>query len=764
MITYTKGTGDLKNWLIGEDEFQVQFQGKTESILCLANGYMGIRSALEEAYPFQTRGMFAAGCFNSCNGETIELPNLADSCEMKIVLNDEVFSMFQGKLLEYSRYLNMYTAELCRDILWESPEGKHYKLCFRRCISKAEKHIYGIQVQIRPLDEDVKVTVETGINARMTNSGAQHFVDGTKRVLDNRYLYLDQTTTSSKIRVYHACATNIVGGTEDSRSFGMERRKILEKCTFSVKKEETVYFEKLSVLYTDSDYIQVEDDFVQEMTVDTLKRALSEGYEFLYQNSADVMAKFWKKNDVKIYSKDEKLQVAIRFAQYHLNAMVPLDNKSSIAAKGLSGEGYKGHAFWDTEIFMLPYFQYTDSEKAKNLLEYRVNRIEQAKKNAKRKGYKGLMFPWESAVSGEEETPLFASMDIITGKAAHVWAGIKEHHVTADIAYAIWYYYLATGDDRFMRKGGKTIIVGSALFWSSRSAFNKEKNRYEILDIIGPDEYTEHINNNTYTNYMVQFVVKKAIDILKSCSEEELKAFCQEFETDSLCETLEEYLANLYLPLPREDGILPQDDTFMQKEIIDIEKYRQDDVRQMILKYYSRKQVNEMQVLKQADTVMLLSLMPKKFSNEVVAATWEYYEPKTIHDSSLSHAVYSIVASNIGKSEYAYQSFCSAIDIDMGPNPHSSNEGIHAASMGGIWMAVIRGFAGLWHDELGLYLKPCLPDEIQGLEFCVMIRGKEICISIDKENIHLSSNQSETLDIWVKGQKYELEDELVIKY
>ncbi|MCI5700542.1 MAG: hypothetical protein MR308_09245 [Lachnospiraceae bacterium] len=764
MITYGKGTGKLRNWLIGEDEFLMQYQGKAESILYLANGYMGIRSALEEVYPFQTRGMFAAGCFNSCQGETIELPNLADSCEMKIILNGEIFSMLHGKLLNYSRYLNMYTAELRREVLWESPMGKRYQLVFRRCVSRAKRHLYGSRVEITPLDEETLVSVETGINARMTNSGVQHFVDGNKKVLNYKLLYLDQKTTDSGITMYHCSGTRVEHVKEDTRSFGMERRKLHEKRSFRVEKSKSAVYEKLAVLYTSHDLYQMDDEIAQEMVVSAAQNSLEKGYEKLFEESAGSMKKFWDKNDILIKTENEKLQLAIRFAQYHLSAMVPTDNHSSIAAKGLSGEGYKGHVFWDTEIFMLPYFQYTDPKKARNLLEYRVQRIKQAKKNARKKGYKGLMFPWESAITGEEETPLFASMDIMTGKAAHVWAGIKEHHITADIAYAVWLYYLATLDKQFMEKGGNDIIIGSALFWLSRSVFKEEKNRYEILDIIGPDEYTEHIDNNTYTNYMACFVVKKALEILNGCSPEEIQRISESFAEENIREKLVHYLEYLYLPQPREDGVLPQDDTFMTKEIIDVLKYRQDDVKQMILKKYSRKQVNEMQVLKQADTVMLLALMPELFDKEIKEATWNYYEPKTIHDSSLSHAVYSIVASDNQKKEAAYESFLGAIDIDMGPNPYSSNEGIHAAAMGGIWMAVVRGFAGFRMDENGVHITPCLPDEISGVEFGVVVCEKEVRISIDHNRVSLVSSRPDPIKVWVKDRMYELKESLIVCY
>jgi len=284
---------------------------------------------------------------------------------------------------------------------------------FRRTVSKADIHAYGIRVEICPLDEEYTVQIVTGINARMTNAGVQNFYDGNKRVLDRRFLYLDQTMTQSKVTLYHCCGTRVEQGTIDHHSFGMQRRNIEEETCFRVNIGVTGAFEKLAVLYTSRDFQKQEETQVMTLIPEHLKSLMAEGYERLNRKSAESYRNYWEMHDIQVKTDSDKIQLALRFAQYHLQAMIPVDNRSSIAAKGLTGEGYKGHVFWDTEVFILPYFLFCEPHKAKQLLEYRINRIDQAKKNAEKNGYRGIMVPWESAEKGNEETPLFANMDIL---------------------------------------------------------------------------------------------------------------------------------------------------------------------------------------------------------------------------------------------------------------------------------------------------------------------------------------------------------------
>ena len=235
----------------------------------------------------------------------------------------------------------------------------------------------------------------------------------------------------------------------------MERRLLQETIVFFAEGGKTAAVEKVSVLFTSNDFPGASEPEIQSELIKHLSRQASQGYLKLFEKSAARFKEFWRRNDILLKTDNKKLILALRFAQYNLHVIIPIDRRSSIAAKGLSGEGYKGHVFWDTEVFMLPYYLYTDPQKARQLLEYRFDRIEQAMQNAKDRGYRGIMFPWESADTGKEETPRYANMNILTGKAARCWAGDKEHHVTADVAYAALQYWDSTGDWDFMIQKGR---------------------------------------------------------------------------------------------------------------------------------------------------------------------------------------------------------------------------------------------------------------------------------------------------------------------
>lgn len=776
MLKYDKGIGEYQNWVLYEDKYDYRYQGKCESIMALGNGYLGLRSALEEIYVGQTRNFFVAGTFNRFHpAEVTELPNAADFTELQIYLNSELFSMDTGKVIEYARYLNLKEAELTREVLWKSTAKEAYRIVFKRFVSLADLHLIAFKLTVIPLCGDANVKIRTGIDGRMTNSGSQHFSEGDKRVYDRKFMQLVQTTTESHIDFVINCSCK--GYNEDNSGltvtealeYGVERRKIYGVYEFEAKKDIGITVEKLAVVFTsrDKEYIQnymLED--LKEHSLKHLKKMISLGYDRLFENSRDKWSTYWDTVKIDIESSSSEDILALRFAQYHLLIATPVhDERFSIGAKGLSGEGYKAHVFWDVEMFMLPYFQYNLPQIARQLLTYRYNTLEEARNKAKEYGYEGAMYPWETAFTGQEETPEWAALNVMTGRLTRVWAGIKEHHITADIAYMVWQYYLSTGDSEFMEKCGYEMIFECAWFWCSRLTWNEEKERYEIKDVIGPDEYTEHIDNNAYTNYMAHYVISIALELYNIMVKKSPLRFRLLDEKLNLSKRYSIYMTaaeKLYLPREDNAGVIPQDDTFLSKKEIDISKYRCDDIKQSILLDYSRSQIVDMQVLKQADVVMLLYTLRKIFDDKTIKASWEYYEKRTIHDSSLSSALHSIAACYFHDTDRAYSFFKDTCRIDMGQNPVSSNAGIHEATMGGIWMAVVMGFGGLFNNEGQLEIDPMLPSEWTRLCYGLFWQGREIHLDITTETITItSSSKGETL-LKVFGQKYLLTDKLVI--
>ncbi len=777
MLRYDKGVGEYRSWILCEDKFDSRYQGKCESIMALGNGYLGVRSALEETYVGQTRDFFVAGPYNRFHpGEVTELPNAADFTEMQIYLNSGLFTMDTGKVVEYSRYLNLKEAELVREVLWESPGGESFRLVFRRFVSLSDLHVTAFRLTITPMTGDAVIRIRTGIDGRMTNSGSQHFAEGEKRVYDRKFMQLVQTTTESRIDFVISCGCRGYAGNDPAQAiseaaeYGVDRRKLFGLYEFRAKKDTGMTFEKIAVAFTSRDKEYIKDYSLEALkghSLEYLKEMLEEGYHVLFGRSREKWGAYWDSVKIDIQSRNNEDMLALRFAQYHLLIATPAhDERFSIGAKGLTGEGYKAHVFWDTEMFMLPYFQYNSPRIARQLLTYRYNNLEGARKKAAEYGFEGAMYPWETAFTGEEETPEWAALNVITGKPTRVWAGIKEHHITADIAYVVWQYYLSTGDEAFMKDCGYEMIFECAWFWCSRLAWNEGKGRYEIRDVIGPDEYTEHIDNNAYTNYMAHYVITTALKLYDRLAGEQPELFRRLDGKLGLDKRYHRYLSaaeKLYLPKADANGIIPQDDTFLGKKEIDIGKYRDDNIKQSILLDYTRSQIVDLQVLKQADVVMLLCTMRRLFDERTMKASWEYYEKRTIHDSSLSSAVHSLAACYFKNTGHGYSFFKAACGIDMGQNPVSSDAGIHAAAMGGIWMAAVMGFGGFFNNEGQLELDPMLPEEWSRMSYSIYWRGRKLLVDASRDGVAVTSRDKGETRLKVYGREYILRTGLAIK-
>lgn len=772
MLNYNLGIGQAMNWIIEETNFNERYQGKCESVMAIGNGYMGLRSVTEESYIGQTRNLFISGTYNKFDEkEVTELPNAADITEMVLYINDELFSLKGSNVREYSRQLNLKTGELSRELVWEDNKGENYKLIFRRFISLDDLHFIGIKIEIIPLTANANINIKTGINARQTNSGSQHFHDGDKRVYENKYMQLVQTTTQSKIDFVINSMVRIYINDKEQESksiYSLERRSIYSNSQITLNKGESLTIEKYINVFTslDSDIKKSDLEELKKVSLDHIIKNNILNYEGLYNKSISKWSEYWKNAAIDIETKNDFDQLSVRFAQYHLIIMTPFhDERYSIGAKALTGEGYKGHVFWDTEIFILPYFQYTFPLIAKKILKYRFNTIDGARNKAKKFGYSGAMYPWETAFTGEEETPEWAAINVMTGKAAKIWSGLKEHHITADIAFAIWNYYLSTNDEEFLSLYGGEIIFECAEFWYSRLEWNEDSKMYHINDVIGPDEYTEHINNNSYTNYMAHLTIKISIELYEFSISKLGINFSHLKERLQLKERIDRYrtvVDRIYLPRPNEFGIIPQDDTFLTKDCISIEKYKNSDQKQSILKDFTREQVVNLQVLKQADVVMLLYLLRNRFDKNVIRASFEYYEKRTIHDSSLSAATHSIVANDLNFTETAYKFFREASEIDLGFNLNSSDEGIHSASMGGIWMAVVMGFAGFSNEMGTLNINPNIPKAWEKLSFNICWKGEKLSFIITKQLVKITKISEDIINITILGEIYTLSNELIV--
>lgn len=776
MLKYNLGTGEYKNWIVSETEFSPENQGKFETIMALGNGYMGVRSATEESYVGQIRNLFVAGTFNQFDQyEVTELPNAADLTELILVINGEKFSLEHGKTKEYRRDLNLRTGELSRCFIWENKRGEQFEFIFRRFVSLKNLHLIGSKTEIKPLNCKGEIKISSGINAQVTNSGAQHFHEGEKRIFDKKYLQLLQKTTESNIQfVLNTTHTYTIDGAlcEAEPTMAIERRKVLTEHLFTLEQNQTLMCEKISNVYTSRDKEYDSDNHcletLREDSLNNLKSESKKGYDQLFAESVFEWKKRWQEMHITIDHDFD--QLAIRFAHYHLMIMTPAhDNRFGIGAKGLSGEGYKGHSFWDTEIFILPFFMYTFPDIAKSLLEYRYNTLDGARKKAKENGYEGAMYAWESAFTGEEATPVWGAVDIITGKATKIWSGFIEQHITSDVAFAVWQYYKITGDQEFMERYGYEILFETATFWASRLEWSEDQGNYHINEVIGPDEYKEHVNNNAFTNYMAHWNLEKAIsyyDVLKEHNQELFLTLNEKLNIEDTYIKWKEKVGKVYLPQPEgQTNVIAQDDTYLQKRVIDLMKYKNQKQVGSIFEDYNLEQVNNIQVSKQADIMILFLLLENKFSKEVKRANWDYYEPKTLHDSSLSLSTHSILANDMDDSKLAYKLFEQAITIDLGQNMKSSDAGIHAASLGGIWQAVVYGFGGVRMLEGKLRINAKLPDVWERLQFPVIWKKDRLEITVTDQTMTIENmtKHNKDIEIEVHGESYLLHDKLIIE-
>lgn len=777
MMKYDLGKNEFKNWIVSEIKFEEKYIGKTEAIFALGNGYIGLRSANEERYLNEKRDLFISGTFNKANkNEVTELPNVADVTEIEIFINGKHLMLNASNNKEYVKYLNLKTGELNRTFVYLDEEGNKYSLKFNRFVAQDRLHVIVNRVEITPLSKTANIRFISGINGQVTNTGSQHFNEGEKRVYEYKYIQMLQETSESCITFIQNSAHNIyINGDkiEEKPELSIDRRKVTISNNYDLTQGQTLVIEKFSNIYTTRDITSenLTIEQIRDASLDEIKEISNMSYEILFNSNKEVWSSYWNDQNIVIEGNDYD-QLAIRFAQYHLKVMTPShDNRCGIAAKGLSGEGYKGHSFWDTEIFILPFYTYSKPEIARKLLEYRYLSIGGARKKAKDNGYEGAMYPWESAwLEDGEVTPVWGAVDIVTGKSTKIWSGFIEQHITSDITFAIWQYYMVTNDEDFMEKYGYEIMFDTAIFWASRLEWDEIKQRYHINEVIGPDEYKEHVDNDAFTNWLAYWTIETAINYynkLKESDSEVIRKLESKLSLQNAMENWTTKLPKIYLPEPRDlDNVIPQNDTFLSLEDIDLTKYKNQEHIGSMFKDYNLDQVNKIQVVKQADVVMLLYLLEHKFSKEVKKANYDYYEKRTLHDSSLSLSTHSILASDIDEKDLAYKLFQEATKIDLGENMKTSDHGIHAASLGGLWQIVVNGFGGVRMVGGNLRINPKLPENWSRLTFSFMWKGNKLDIELTKEGIKIEVKDEmlEEIEILVYDKKYVLNQILKIKF
>lgn len=741
-------------WRIVEEFFEPDRLGHYESIFALGNGYLGVRGSLDEPYPGADPGTLVAGIFDTVPGAVPEIPVAPEWTGLTLEIGDEVFRLDRGRILAYRRTLDLFRGLLTRRILWRDQHGHDVDLCFERFVSLADPHLAGQRLTVVPLNFSGRLRVASALHGGVTNRGRRHWREISQKVVGADGVSLLVETVQSRVQL--AAALRLTANAVEQRAtFKSEGGGPGVSATFSVKPGQAVSLEKLVTFYSSRDVgpEAIYGERLLDAALGALEVLGSSGFDRLLDKHVAAWRARWQACDIRIPG-DPDAQVAARFAMFHLIQAAPqADERVSIAAKALTGLGYKGHVFWDTEIFVLPFFTFVFPEMARSLLLYRYHTLPGARAKATANGYRGAMYAWESTDTGEETTPAWSDPHPVTGKRQRIWCGEIEQHISADVAYAVWQYCAATGDERFFLDYGAEIILETASFWASRAEYDPERRAYVIQRVIGPDEYHENVDNNFFTNQMARWNLLRGLktaDVLKKrhpvrWRELLARLGMTEAEMEAALTHFREVAAGLFLGWPDEAakarvpaGVVSQFDGYLDLADVDITAYDRGGVA--IHSVLSQEELAKTQVIKQADVVMALYLLGDQFDKEVKEANWTFYEPRCSHGSSLSPAIHAVLAAELGKRAAAYEYFRRAASIDLDDKMGNAADGVHIAALGGIWQAVVMGFAGLrLRGESGetLALAPSLPSRWKGLEFAVKWRGKQVAVSLKAEKDEL---------------------------
>ncbi len=717
------------NWTVIEPQFDPEQLHTRETVFTIGNGYLGTRGSFEEGYPSALPATLLHGVYDDVPVLYTELANCPDWLSLVVIVNGDRFRLDRGEILHYERQLDLQFGILSRSVRWRSPTGIVLDLRFERFASLAEVHVLALRCHITPIALDgiappengYAIEVQSSINGYPENQGFDHWerLDQGHTAAD---IWLQMRTRSTRIELGIAARMTIVGITATTQVMNTPGYPTLTS-SFNAIVGQTVTVEKLVTVFTSQEESK-------PVAAAQTKLATLSTYGILLNAHQQAWNTVWHRSDIEIEG-NSKAQLAVRYNLFQLLiAASPQNDRVSIPAKTLSGFGYRGHIFWDTEIFILPFFTLTQPTIARHLLTYRYHTLPGARRKATHSGYKGAMYAWESALMGDEVTPRWAIPTDPYGEDVRIWCRDREIHISADIAYAVWQYWQATGDDSWLCDYGAEIILDTALFWMSRLEWNAKEERYELCGVIGADEYHDQVNNNAFTNRMVQWHMEKALAVyawLQHHFPDRAVALSQQLKiTPERQLRWQSIITHMYIPGDVNTGLIEQFDGFFQLKDIDLSEY--EPRNRSIQALLGIDETNQRQVLKQPDVLMLLYLMRSTqahpYSQNTLQTNWDYYAPRTdiTHGSSLGPAIHAILASDLGKAD-PYEQFMQAALVDLEDKRHNTSDGIHAASAGGLWQAVVFGFGGIQLNESGPVATPHLPPTWTRLKFNLHWRG-----------------------------------------
>jgi len=752
-------------WNVIEKAFHPEFLAQLETMLALGNGYLGMRGCPEEGGPNAENGTFINGFYETRpiiygeeaygfarTGQTI--CNVTDSKIIKLFVDDEPFWLPNAHLLKYDRRLNMKSGTLDREILWETPAGKQVSIRSRRLVSFVNRHVAAISYCVTLLNAQAFVVISSEIatnelsdrsnedDSRLAKPFSGRILHPRTSYYKDRRIVLCHATDKSRLTL--TCTSDNALESSCPHSYKVAHTADFGQVAFTIEAQAgcPIQLTKYMVYHASQTACAEELCGRAEWTMD---RVVNQGFQQLLASQEQYMDDFWRRSDVRIKNIMEdrikrstvEIQQAIRFNLFHILQASARAEGTGVPAKGLTGQAYEGHYFWDTEIYLLPFLTYTSPRIARNLLAFRYTMLPQARARAKELGHRGAMFPWRT-ISGEEASAYYA-------------AGTAQYHINADIMYALRKYVQATGDELFLRDYGAEMLIETARLWLDLGFYSDAKGgKFCINGVTGPDEYKTVVNNNAYTNLMARENLRYAAQVIESLRTTEPDAYDALVQKTALeASEVKEWIRaaeNMYVPYDETLDIIPQDDSFLDREPWDFQNTPADHFP--LLLFYHPLNIYRKQVIKQADVVLAMFLLGDGFPMETKKRNFDFYDPLTTGDSSLSSCVEAIIAAQIGDMDKAFRYGMAALLMDLADVGGNVKDGCHIASMGGTWMMLTYGFGGMRDNDGTLSFWPRrAPEENAELRFPLTYRGQLLEIEIGLDKVEYALREGERLVI-----------------
>ncbi len=761
-------------WRIVERRFDASHLDRAETVFSQGNGFVGFRGTFEEGRPSVSPGTFVNGFHETWpihhaeeayglarTGQTIV--NVPDATVLELYVDDEPLYLPTARLPAYERVLDMRDGVLSRQLEWSTPSGKHVHVSTRRLVSFEHRHLVAIEYEVELTDrapvwlvskvvnrQDAEVTshTESGEQAladpRLARSFRDRVLNTRVRQVNDHRLCLGYETSRSRMTL--GLGVDHVVETDNEHEITYSQEEDVERMAVMVDAQPGVPI-RITKYVTYQSSRDVPPGELVARCQRTLDRAVRDGFGALCEQQRGHLDHFWDRADVQVDVGEQtaSVQQAVRWNLFQLAQASWRAEGTGVPAKGLTGQAYEGHYFWDTEIYILPFLTYTQPRIARNLLRFRHSMLGHARRRAQQLGNDGALFPWRT-INGEEAS-------------AYYQAGTAQYHIDADIIYALRRYVEVRGDPEFHLEVGAEMLVETARLWADLGFFDS-RGSFHIHAVTGPDEYTTVVDDNAFTNLMARFNLRYSASVLRGLERDRPDGFralesTVKLGADEVAEW-ERAAEAMHIPYDDDLGIHPQDARFLEREPWDLKATTPD--RFPLLLHYHPLVIYRYQVIKQADVVLALFLLSDEFSREQKARDFAYYDPMTTGDSSLSAAVQSIVAAETGHEDKAREYFEYALMMDLADLAGNASEGVHVAAAGGVWQALVFGFGGVRDAGGDLSFDPHLPDGWERLSFPLRFQGRQLRIHLEEQREVYLLESGEPLEVSVRGALHTLSE------